>query len=131
VAWAGKLPGGEYVFLSTNGANGTLYRVDGKGKITKTINVGQMYYWAFAQLLPNNKALVTLRNGIAEIDLESGKVIRTIQTTMPYSVQRLPNGNFLAAYNNSRKIAEIDRDGKEIWKMTPDGNHRPWRAKRR
>jgi hypothetical protein len=77
--------------------------------------------------------MVTLINGIAEYDLESGQQIgKVIQFQQASSVQRLPNGNVLVTSMNRMVVAELDRDGKQVWNYkSTDGNNRAWRAIRR
>ncbi len=131
VASAGKLPNGNYIFLSTNGANSSLQIVDKDKKLAKPIPVSRAYYFGSMHILSNSRVMVTLQNGISEIDLESGKSVWNIAGRMANSVQKLPTGNVLVAFNSQSKVAELDREGKETWKLSSENGFRPWRAKRR
>ncbi|QVL33239.1 PQQ-binding-like beta-propeller repeat protein [Telmatocola sphagniphila] len=128
VAAAAKLPNGNYVYLSTQ--MGNLQIIDKNGKGVKTIQTGPVNYSASLQLLPNNHILITQRAGIVEFDLESGKSVKTIPASNPFSAFRLPSGNTLVAFSNNQKISELDREGKETWKVSTD-NFRPLRVSKR
>jgi hypothetical protein len=125
-----KLRGGDYVVLTQAGQ---IIRIDKDQKQVKAFSVGRVVYWAGIDVLPNKHVMVTLVNGIAEYDLESGQQIgKAIPFNQASSVQRLPNGNVLVTSMNRMVVAELDRDGKQVWNYkSTDGNNRAWRAIRR
>lgn len=91
---------------------------------------GRPYGYGAVEVLPNGHILTTLQNSIAEFDT-SGKQLWQAAYARPTSLQRLPNGNTLVCSITLREVAELDRNGKVVWKYQPPDNMTPWKARRR
>jgi HEAT repeat protein len=93
----------------------------------KTINLGQPNGWCGIDALPNGRFLVSLMNinngQIREVD-DTGKIHWQINFPGVFRAIRLPNGNTVACSMTTRKVAEIDRNGIEVWHVICQG--RPW-----
>jgi hypothetical protein len=62
---------------------------------------------------------------VVEIDPRTNqrvKAIKYVFSDHQGSVQRLPNGNTLIVSGNSRKIDEVDDEGKVVWSLETPGN---------
>jgi hypothetical protein len=127
-----RLKSGEYVVLTQNQQ---LLKVDRKGAITKSHNVGGngVNYYSTVDVLPSGKVLVTLMNSITEFDLETGKQGWSANYQYATSAVRLRNGNTLVGHQNNGRIVELDKDGKPTkWQYTgTDTAYRPFRAFKR
>src|SRR5262249_58336472 len=105
---------------------GQYFRIDRDGKELKTFQLPtRVNYYSSIQLVPGNRILVTQLNGVAEYDESNGnRVWSATVARNPTSVMRLPNGNTLVS-TTSRKIVEIDHNGKSVWDFTPADNDMP------
>jgi hypothetical protein len=115
-----KLRNGEVVFLT---GQGTLTRLDAKGREIKTIRVGNPgNLFGAIDVLPNGHVLVPLwgLNCVIEYD-NNGREIRRVQTQLPNSAVALPNGHILVSSMNTRRLVELDRTGREVWSQMTDG----------
>jgi len=126
---ANKGQDGNYAILTRSGQ---CMRINGQREILKTFAVGRPYVYSQLELLPNNRVLLTQVNGVAEYDLTTGKLEwSALGYGSPTSVQRLANGHTLIASTVTRKIVELDREGKLFNEFAlPDGAV-PWRVRRR
>ena len=127
---AARSKDGQYVFVTQQGQ---CIRVDRDGKEIKSFSLGtRLNFWSCIQLLPGGRILVTHLANVAEYDENTGKQIWNASVGRnPSSVQRLPNGNTLVSSTFTRKVTEIDRNGKAVWDFNPPDNSVPWRVKRR
>jgi HEAT repeats/PQQ-like domain len=91
---------------------------------------GRPYGYGAVEVLPNGHILTTLQNAVAEFDV-TGKQLWQAALPRPTSAQRLPNGNTLVCSMSLREVAELDRNGKVVWKYQPPDNMMPWKARRR
>ena len=127
-----RLKSGEYVLLSQNQQ---LFKVDRKGNVVKSHNVGGngVNYYASVDITPAGKALVTLINQITEYDIETGKPGWTANFQYATSAIRLRNGNTLVGHQNNGRIVELDKDGKQtkFVHTGTDPSYRPFRAFKR
>jgi hypothetical protein len=127
-----RLKTGEYVLLTQNQQ---LLKVDRKGAIVKSHGVGGngVNYYATVDITPTGKALCTLMNNLTEFDIESGKAGWTANFQFATSAVRLRNGNTLVGHQNTGKIVELDKDGKQTkFEIKPsDPAYRPFRAFKR
>jgi hypothetical protein len=127
-----RLKSGEYVLLTQNQQ---LLKVDRKGAVVKAHGVGGngVNYYSTVDVLPSGKVLVTLMNSVTEFDLESGKAGWTANFQYATSAVRLRNGNTLVGHQNSGKIVELDKDGKQTkWEYkSADPAFRAFRAFKR
>lgn len=119
---------GQVVFATQSGQ---VIRIDNKGRQVRTFQTGRMYYYSHLQVLPNNRIVVTLMNSVAEYDEITGKQIWSATVSRPSCVQRLPNGNTLASSFMTRKVVELDRNGKAVSEHTPPDGSTPYRAFKR
>jgi HEAT repeat protein len=127
---ASRTKDGQYAFVTQQGQ---YVRIDRDGKELKSFSLGtRMNFYSCLQLLPGNRFLVTHLANVAEYDEGTGKQVWNAAVGRnPTTVQRLPNGNTLASSTVTRKIVELDRNGKTIWELYPPDNGVPWRVKRR
>jgi hypothetical protein len=127
---AARTKDGQYAFVTQQGQ---YVRIDRDGKELKSLSLGtRVNFYSCIQLLPGNRFLVTQLANVAEYDESTGKQIWSAAVGRnPTSVQRLPNGNTLVSSTVSRKIVELDRNGKSVWDFNPPDNGVPWRVKRR
>jgi hypothetical protein len=128
---ATKARTGEVVLI-TQGGN--CIRLDPKTnkEISPSFTLGgrQLYGYGAVEVLPNGHILTTLQSGVAEFDT-TGRQHWQAAFARPTSVQRLPNGNTLVCSTSLREVAELDRNGKVVWKYQPPDNMTPWKARRR
>jgi hypothetical protein len=113
---------GEYWVL-TQGSN-SIMKIDRKGTVVKQHNIGGrgVGYNATLEILPDDKALVTMNNSVCEVDLASGKIGWTHTANNATSAQRLRNGNTLVTIQNTSKVYEVDRDNKQVRDYKPTDN---------
>lgn len=110
---------------------GSLVRLDGELKEQPgTVKIGSPYYQAKLELLPNDRALVTEQNRVAEYDLKEGKMVWKFDTANPSCVQRLSNGNTLVCDFQIRNVREVSPGGEVLWTFTPPDGLQPLRAYR-
>jgi HEAT repeat protein len=109
---------------------GTLLRLDAKGKQLKSVTIGYTGTLGGIHLLPRGNVLVPdyRQNKVIEYDAD-GKAVWEAAVRMPTSAQRLSNGHTLVASQNLGMVVELDRGGKTVWEYKADG--RPWRARGR
>jgi hypothetical protein len=120
IAAAVKLRDGEIGLLTTAGR---YVRLDAAGKELKSFNAGQILsIGGHFEVLPSGRVIVPQysQNRVVEFDPE-GKQIWSADVQQPTSVQRLPNGNTLVASRYGRYVVELDRSGKEVSRLTPEG----------
>ena len=127
-----RLKTGEYVLLTQNQQ---LLKLDRNGAIVKSHNVSGngVNYYSTVDVLPSGKILCTLMTNITEFDLETGKAGWTVNFPNATSAVRLRNGNTLVAVQNTGRVVELDKDGKQTkfeYKAT-DTAFRPFRAFKR
>ncbi|HTU19221.1 MAG TPA: HEAT repeat domain-containing protein [Gemmataceae bacterium] len=93
-----------------------VYEIDRKGKQCWSIDL--LKYSMDAVVLPSNRVLIAefRANRVTERDFK-GKILWQKEVKSPVSVQRLPNGNTFIAFGGAA-ILEIDRAGKEVYKIT-------------
>lgn len=123
---------GEVVLITQAGA---CVRIDPKTKkeISPPFSLGgqSIYGYGAVEVLPNGHILTTLPQGVAEFDA-TGKQVWQADYSRPSSVQRLPNGNTLVCTSQPpREVAELDRNGRVVWKYQPPDNMLPWKVRRR
>jgi hypothetical protein len=128
---AAKARTGEVVFITQGN---TCMRMDPKTnkEVSPAFPLGgrPLYGFGDVEVLPNGHILTTLQNGVAEFDT-AGKQRWHAAYDRPTSVQRLPNGNTLVCSMSLRQVAELDRNGRVVWKYQPPDNMMPWKARRR
>lgn len=126
---ARKLRNGEVVYVTNSGA---FTRIDGKTqKVVKAFQVSQIpVLFGSIDVLPDGGVLVPdfQQNRVVEYGPD-GTQKNAFKVQWPNSVMRLPNGNTLVASQNTRRVAEFDRSGQEVWAHVLDGM--PFNAKRR
>ncbi len=113
---ARKMKDGQVIYVTSSA---TVHRIDEKGTEIKTWRVNN----------PTNQGCHILNNGnvvfpqqhanrVFEYDM-NGQQVWTATATQPTSVMRLANGNTLIGSSSSPfQAVEVDRAGKEVWKMT-------------
>ncbi len=116
VIGARKSRNGEIVVLDSSG---TVYRLDGKGRVAKTMRTGVYLSSTIGtgfDVLPNGHVLVPVynQNKVIEFDGE-GKHVWEATGERPTSCSRLPNGHTLISSRYSRNAVEIDQKGKQVW----------------
>jgi hypothetical protein len=125
---ARRLRNGDMVLVTSGGM---LQRLDPKGRVIKTFQVGSVYPLGGAiDVLANGHVLVPRYrdNRVTEFDGE-GKVVWETTVSLPTSVVELPNGHILVVSMALRQVVELTRAGREVWSYKTDG--RPWRAWKR
>jgi hypothetical protein len=125
---ARKLRSGDVVIVTNNG---TCLRIDGKSqKVQKTFHVGQMVLFGSIDVLADGGLLIPdfQQNRVVEFNAD-GRQIKTFTVQWPNSVMRLPNGHTLVGSQNTSRLAEFDRAGREVWSHTLEGM--PLNARRR
>jgi hypothetical protein len=138
--WTWHPPGGNGISGAHRFRNGQIAvldqagvysRLDSKGKVLKTVQVGMMHgMGAGADFLPNDHVLMPLinENKVAEYNA-AGKIVWEASITQPCSAFRLPNGNVLVSQQNSQRVVELNRAGKQVWEYKD--NFMPHYARRR
>ncbi|MBI1831677.1 MAG: hypothetical protein HYR84_09530, partial [Planctomycetes bacterium] len=121
---AKKLPTGEVVFITNQGAIATYTRIDGRTKeVKKTFQVTavQMLFGSM-EVLPNGHIIVPHYNNqrVVEYNENGGQVGNPIQIAWPNSVTRLPNGNNLVTSYNQRQVYEFNGN-QQVWNYQTDG----------
>jgi acetyl esterase/lipase len=72
-----------------------------------------------------------LNGEVLELEWPSGKVLRRIPNMHGHDVQPLPDGHILYTIGAARRVAEVDRDGKEVWTYgAAEGLEHPLAAQR-
>jgi hypothetical protein len=108
---AQRLPNGNTLIASMN----EVREVTRDGKTVFTLSKPTVYY---ATKLRNKHVLYIDANQIVEVDA-AGKQVRAIN--MPGigwgSVEKLPNGNYLAALYGGGRVVEVDNAGKVLWSI--------------
>lgn len=125
---AGRTSDGVYVFITRTGI---CEQVDSQGKVIRSFNVSRPHQYSSLDLSVNNRVLITHSNGLAEYNLETGNqewMISGHRTLT--SVQRLRGGLMLVSSTSSRRISELDQQGKVQREIVLE-DQIPWRAKRR
>jgi hypothetical protein len=115
---AHKHRNGEIVYITNNGNNGVLVRVDANQKEKKSFAVGQFgSLFGSIDVLPNGHVLVPLfqEHRVVEYDADGKQVAQITGVQLPTGVQRLPNGNTIITSLNTRRVVEFDRNGREVW----------------
>lgn len=125
-----RLRNGNVVFVASNGEIGEL---DASWKLLRTITPKSWGngagYWASIEPLPGGRYLVVYggSNKIVEVDL-TGSIVWQCSQASPVFATRLRNGNTLISCFEGRSVVEVDRQGKEISKLTLQG--RPFVVRR-
>jgi HEAT repeat protein len=104
-----RLANGNTLIASLN----EVLEVTREGKVVYSYPQGTTYY---ATKLPNRHILLTNATHIVELDT-AGKQVRSIPVTGIGwgTVERLPNGRYLAALYGGGKAVEVDATGKILW----------------
>jgi hypothetical protein len=124
---AQRLRNGQY-FIITN--RGLAVRLDSTGKEIRQFASGPVQQFVGLDVLPAGKFLVpqTAANQVVELDAD-GKVSWKAPVPLPISAVRLSNGHTLVASFQGQRVVELDKAGKQVQEIKPDG--RPWKARRR
>ncbi len=129
-----------FFYGATRMKNGHIAGITAQGQIVvfdpvankdiKTINLGQPNGWAGIDAMPNGHFLVSMQNfnQVREVD-DTGKVHKTWNMPGVFRAIYLPNGNIVACSMTTRRVAELDRNGNEVWGVTAQG--RPWNVRYR
>jgi hypothetical protein len=128
ISAARRLRDGQMIIITTGGV---YQRLDAKGRVTKTFQVGPVYtLGGNIDVLPGGRILVPQcrDNRVVEYDAD-GRVLWQVNVQFPTSAVRLTNGNTLVVSMLRQRVIEVNRDGNEVWSYRTDG--RPWRARRR
>ncbi len=118
-----------HMVLVTSG--GLLQRLDAKGNVVKSFNVGPVYTMGGnIDILPGGRVLIPQwrDNRVAEYDAH-GKLVWSAKVVNPTSAVRLANGNTLVVSMNQQRAVELNPAGQEVWTFQTNG--RPWRARKR
>jgi hypothetical protein len=120
---ARKAKNGETVYITLAGK---CVRLDAAGKEISSFNITRIGICGI-DILPNGNVLlpVPAQNKVMEYD-DKGKVVWEADVTSPISASRMPNGNVLVASSNGACVVELNREGKEVRKLTLEGH--PLRA---
>ena len=114
-----RLPNGDTIIITMEQAGVNCFRLDPKGKLVgKGITVGKLQNNGFIVNMDNvgdDSILICESDKVAEYDLKTGKAGWKYATTLPTSVQRLPNGNTLIASSNQNRAFEVDPSGDVVW----------------
>src|SRR5262249_16768943 len=112
---ARKLRDGSIIFVTSNS---TVHRLDGQGREIKTWRVNSPSNQG-CEILPNGNLVFPQQwsNRVFEYDTE-GRQVWTGVAVQPTSVARLPNGHTLVGSSSPYQLVELDRGGKEVWKVT-------------
>jgi HEAT repeat protein len=125
-----RLRNGHVVFVASNGEIGEL---DAKWDTVRTITPKEWGngagYWASIEPLPGGRYLVVYGGSskIVEVDAK-GAIVWQCNQASPVFATRLRNGNTLIACFENKSVVEVDRDGKEVGKLTLQG--RPFTVRR-
>ncbi len=106
----------DFVWKGGRFQTGTVKELDANKK--ERWKIENLNYPVDAQLLPNNRVLITEYQGrqVTERDLKGNiKWTKNNLNGMPLSAQRLANGNTFIAMQN--QLLEVDKDGKEVFTM--------------
>ncbi|HWY86190.1 MAG TPA: HEAT repeat domain-containing protein [Gemmataceae bacterium] len=126
---ARKLRGGDVVFVTSGGK---LTRLDGKSqKVLASFDVSAVPVpFGSIDVLADGGVLMPdfQQNRVIEYSAD-GKPLRTFNVQWPNSVMRLPNGHTLVSSHDSRRIAEFDSGGREVWTHVLEGM--PFNSRRR
>ena len=125
---ARRLRNGDMVIVTSGGL---LERLDPKGRVIKSFQVGSVYpLGGNIDVRANGHVLVPRYrdNRVTEFDGE-GKVVWETTVSLPTSVVELPNGHILVVSMALQQVVELTRAGREVWSYKTDG--RPWRAWKR
>jgi hypothetical protein len=119
---ARKLPSGEVVFITTNGA---VTRMETKpDKVIAQFNItpAQIIFGTM-EILKNGNIVVShyQNQRVSEYNANGGQVGQQIQVGWPNSVSRLPNGHNLVCTYNQRNVIEFDTNNQQVWNYQGDG----------
>jgi HEAT repeat protein len=128
---ARSLPDGTIVAIT---GTGTVLELNAEGKELRKMTPPSQYasgagYWATVERVAEGRYLTSLGNANKVLDLDAqGKILRDFNVPTPVSAVRLRNGHTLVTSFDSRFVLELDRDGKEVWRIGTRG--RPFYAVR-
>src|SRR5262249_4627452 len=72
----------------------------------------------YARKLRNNHIIYTTATEVVELDANRKEVRRINVNGINWgSAEKLANGNYLVSIYSGGRVAEIDKDGKEVWKV--------------
>ncbi len=120
---ARKAKNGEVVCVTLTGK---CMRYDAAGKEISSFTIARIGYVGM-DFLANGNILVpvTAQHKVMEYD-DKGKVVWEADVASPISASRLPNGNVLVASSVGACVVELNREGKEVRKLSLEGH--PLRA---
>jgi hypothetical protein len=105
-----RLANGNTLIAST----GQLIEMNRKKETVFSIKT-QVYY---ARKLRNGHIIYTTANQVIELDANRKEVRRINVNGVNWgSAEKLANGNYLVSIYSFGRVAEIDKDGKEVWKV--------------
>jgi HEAT repeat protein len=116
LARAHRLPDG-HLLLGLYGDK--LVELDAAGKEVRQVKFPPgVQGWTSVEPLSGNRYLVAVReaNKVFELDTK-GNILWECSVTSPMSAVRMPGGNVLVSCWDSPAVIEIDRAGKEVWKL--------------
>jgi hypothetical protein len=116
---ARKLPNGEIVFINNQGQ---VTRMDAGQRVLKSFNVGIIpALFGSIDILRNGGLLVPEYQQKRAVEYSAdGKIVNQFPMEQPNSVMRLANGHTLVSSQSTRRVAEFDTRGQEVWSYTTD-----------
>jgi hypothetical protein len=86
------------------------------------LQIDGLEYPLDAQVLPGDRLLVAEHHGDRVTERNRrGDIVWQFKVEQPLMAQRLPNGNTFIACTSL--MLEVDRDGKKVFRRTPNGEH--------
>jgi hypothetical protein len=119
---ARKLPNGEVVFITTNGAVTRMETRPDKVIAQFNITPPQIIFGSMDVLKNGNIVVSHYQNQrVVEYNANGGQVGNPLQIAWANSVTRLPNGNNLVSTYNQRQVYEYNNNNQQVWNFTADG----------
>src|SRR5205823_4766207 len=112
---ARKMKDGQIIYVTSSS---TVHRIDEKGTEVKTWRVNNPTNYGI-HILNNGNVLYPQQysNRVYEYDM-NGQQVWTAVASQPTAVMRLANGHTLVGNSSPLQLVELDRAGKEVWKVT-------------
>jgi hypothetical protein len=110
---ARKLRDGQVIFVTSNA---TVHRIDEKGSEIRSWRYSHPSYQGI-HILPNGNVVFPQNNQVLEYNT-NGQQVWNVMSNQPMCVHRLPNVNTLIGNGAPFQLIEVDRNGKEVWKVT-------------